>query len=215
MSHNTRAHLIRNKTTGHDSLVDAILSEQDTEEKALYVKALAINKSSLKRTYVEACLLASSDFSKIGGILELDPKLVHLYSQVFYDVFGLDKLSKMELLDVKDREELMMKVWTLSQGLEFVEWRLGGVTNVNPVDGLKELFSMAMWKARESLFSGNATAESQEGLKWSKISTDLARLLKVYSSDSETAKKELYMALTEVVPNFRGIADLEQPASQP
>lgn len=206
---NARALLIKNKSFGMDLLVDAILSEEINDEKVLYSQAKQINESNLQRTYVEACLLASEDYKRIGEILDLSPGLIEFYSMIYYDVKGLNRLSKMELLEVKDQQEMMMKLWSLHQGLSFIEWRLGGVTKINPIDGLKELFSMSLWKARESLFSSNASAASQEGLKWSKITADLARLLKAYTTDDEAARQELIMALQNVVPEFKGFGDLE------
>ena len=207
---NARALLINNKTLGVDPLVDVILATGDNAEKPLYFKALELKRSKLKSMYVEACLLASSDYRRIATILELDPLVVEMYSKVYYDTAGLDKLSKMELLDVKDRQESMMKIWSLSQGLDFISWRLGGVSAIDPIEGLKELFSTATWKAREAIYSGNDTEASKEGLKWSKMSMDLARLLKVYVMNDDQARKDIELALADVVPEFVGFAGLDK-----
>lgn len=207
---NARALLIKNNTLGADPLVDTILSADDSAEKALYAKALELNKSALKRRYIEACLLASSDFQRISDILEIPADVIQMYAAVFYDVADLDKLSKLELLDVKDRDEHMMKLWALSQGLDFIEWRLGKAVNISPIDGLKELFTMSVFKAKESLFSGNSSESSKEGVKWSKMSMDIARLLKVWVMDSDAAKKDIELALAEVIPEFGSYADLNR-----
>jgi len=37
---------------------------------------------------------------------------------------------------------------------------------------------------------------------------DLARLLKAYTSDGNQAKKDLQLALEEVIPSFSGFSDL-------
>lgn len=205
-----RALLIRNNKLGVDPLVDQILSPEDNPEKALYTLALGINRSALKRRYLEACLLASDDFERISRILELSEDLVRMYSYVFYDVVGLDKLSKLELLDVKDRDEHSMKLWALSQGLDFIEWRLGRSISINPIDGLKDLFTTAVFKAKESMFSGNAADASKEGVKWTKMSLDIARILKAWVMDNEAAKKDIELALSEVVPEFASFADLDR-----
>lgn len=210
-----RAQLIKNNTLGADPLVDTILSPEESTEKALYTQALALNKSPLKRCYIEACLLASTDYPRISGILELSEELICLYAQIFYDVAELDKLSKLELLNVKDRDEHMMKIWALNQGLDFVEWRLGKAVSISPIDGLTDLFTMATFKAKESLFSGNSSEASKEGVKWSKMAMDLARLLKVWVLDTDAAKKDIEMALQEVVPNFESFADLNREESEP
>ena len=43
---------------------------------------------------------------------------------------------------------------------------------------------------------------------WTKLSMDLARLLKAYTSDGNQAKKDLQLALEEVIPSFSGFSDL-------
>lgn len=209
MCANARALLIKNNALGVDPLVDSVLTE-GSPERALYTRALTINKSDLKRRYLESCLLASGDIERISTILELPEDLVVMYRDVFYNVTDLDKLSKLELLDVSDREEHAMKVWALSQGLEFIEWRLGKVVAVNPVEGLKDLFTMAMFKAKESMFSGNAAEASKEGVKWSKLATDMARLLKIYVLDTDAAKKDIELALKEVTPEFKSYSELDR-----
>lgn len=205
-----RALLIKNATLGSDPLVDIVLSTGDSPEKALYVQALALNKSTLKRRYVESCLLASADLARISSILEIPEEQIRFYRDVFYDVSELDKLSKLELLDVKDRDEHAMKLWALSQGLDFVEWRLGRVVSINPVAGLQDLFTTCVFKAKESMFSGNAADASKEGVKWTKMSLDIARLLKVWVMDSDAAKKDIELALAEVIPEFGSFADLNR-----
>lgn len=209
---NARALLINNKALGVDPLVDSILTEGSVESN-LYTQAAELKKSGLKSMYIEACLLGSQDFERISEILELSPLLVGMYAAVFYDTVGLDKLSRLELLDVKDRQEQLLKIWALNQGIEFIAWRLGVRTNIGPVEGLQDLFSTAMYKAKEACFSGNATEESKEAVKWSKMAMDLARLLKVYTSDNTSAKKELEMALEEVSSDFGGFGDLNKEPS--
>jgi hypothetical protein len=210
MRPDARALLIRNATLGSDPLVDRILATEAGPEKALYVQALAISKSPLKRRYVESCLLASGDIPRISRILELSEELLLFYREVFYDVGELDKLSKLELLDVKDRDEHAMKLWALSQGLDFIEWRLGKPVSINPVTGLQDLFTTCVFKAKEAMFSGNAAEASKEGTKWAKLSMDIARLLKVWILDTDAAKKDIEMALQEVIPDFQGFSDLDR-----
>lgn len=207
MSVNSRELLILTKTIGVDPLVDSILTEGSPEGE-LYLRALDLKNSPLKSMYVEACLLTGSDIDRISKILELAPELIAMYGAVFYDVAGFDKLSKMELLNVKDRQESLLKLWAVNQGIDFIAWRLGSVSEISPVDGLKELFSTSMWKSREAMFSGNDSEASKEGLKWAKMSTDLARLLKAYTMDTGLAKRDLELALQEVIPDFEGFQSL-------
>lgn len=209
MQPNYKSLLIKSKSMGVDPLVDLVLSDENTREKLLYQHCLSINRSTLKRTYVEACLLASTDLDRISRILEIEAEILQFYKEVFYDTSGLDKLSRMELLDVKDPNEHLLKMWALSQGLDFIAWRLGDRTvSINPIEGLKELFTIAMYKAKESAFSGNASEVSKEGVKWTKMATDLARLLKNYLLDTDSARKDIELALMEVDTNFKGFGDL-------
>lgn len=208
MTYNARALLISRKTLGADELVDKILSPEDSAEKSLYVEALAISTSQLKKSYVEACLLASSDVIKIGDLLEMSPDLIVLYSRVFYDVVGLDKLSKLELIQVKDKQEHMMKLWALSQGLSFIAWRLGNAVPINPVEGLKDLFTMCIYKSKEGAFNANDTGASSEATKWVTLSLNIARLLNQWTTDTNQAKSDIELALKEVIHDFGGFGEL-------
>lgn len=209
MSVELRARLIRNNRTGFDPLVDAVLSSNTSPEYLLYAKALAINKSPVKRGYLEAALLACDDLPRICALLEMPLELCTMYRDVFYDVTGLDKLSKLELLDVPDQADKSMKTWALSQGLEFLSWRLGNLVEISPIEGLQDLFATCVYKSKECLFSGNASEASKEAVKWTKLSMDLARLLKMYVLDSAAAKSDLEMALKEVIPDFEGLDSLD------
>ena len=204
---NDRALLVNSKTIGADPLVDLILTA-GSPEGALFSKEIEIKNSPVKTMYVESCLLASLDYARIGDLLELPSDLIEMYKNTFYDVEGLDRLSKLELLAVEDRQEHMLKVWALSQGLDFIAWRLGAKTTVSPIEGLQELFSTSMYKAKEACFSGNASEESKEAVKWTKISMDVARLLKAYTMDSNQARSDIQLALRDVVPEFEGLSDL-------
>jgi hypothetical protein len=208
MSVNARELFIKNKAIGADPTVDKILTE-GTPEAALYAQALALKKRPLKKMYIEACLLASQDFPRIAEILELNIDVLTMYCYIFYDTVGLDKLSKMELLEVSDRQEKLLKLWALHQGLDFLAWRLGMKTEISPIEGLQELFSTAMYKAKEACFSGNATEESKAAAAWTKLSMDLARLLKAYTTDGDMAKKDLQIALKDVVPDFAGFPETD------
>lgn len=206
---NARQILITKKITGTDPLVDQILSG-DTNKTRLYQAAQIINKSRLKRGYVEACLLVSEEFDHISEMLELPSDVLSMYEKVFFNVHGLDKLSKLELVDaVTQVEERNMKIWAMSQGLDFVSWRLGRPVAINPVEGLKDMFTLCVYKSKEALFSGNATESSKEATKWTKLSMDLARLLKVWVMDTDAAKKDIEMALKTLSPEFGGFDSLD------
>lgn len=207
MTVDARARLVKSKSSGVDLLVDKILTE-GSPESLLYSQSLKLSRSSLKRSYIESCLLASRDTSRISELLEIPEDLVVFYKDVFFDVWELDKLSKLELVNVTDKNESLMKLWALNQGLDFIAWRLGSPVNINPTQGLQDLFSTCIMKSKEAMFSGNATAESAEATKWVKLSMDIARLLRNWVMDSEGARRDIELALKETNPEFEGFDTL-------
>lgn len=210
--------LIRDRTKGKDALADRLIEAVDNasllpEDKALFVryqKVRGIYLSEVKKSYVESCLLASRDLPAISDILDIPVETLDLYSRIFFDLTDFDKLSLLELVDrCEIPSEKGMKLWALSQGLDFIAWRLGKALNINPVDGLQELFTLAIFKSKEALFSGNTADSSKEATKWTKLSMDLAKMLKVWVMDSNAAKKDIELALSEVIPDFKGFDSLD------
>lgn len=203
--------LIKSKTAGVDPLVDRILSDkdEDKETRALYLKARAIYLSDTKRCYVEACMIASKDLAKIYDIIEVPIDVLSMYRDMFFNVIACDKLSLLELIEqTENPEEKGMKVWALSQGLDFIAWRLGKAIVVNPVEGLQEMFTLCTFKSKEALFSGNASEGSKEATKWAKLSMDLARIIKAWVMDTGAAKKDIELALMSISPDFKGFDSL-------
>lgn len=205
---NEKDYLIRGKKVGVDPLVDKILADTEgvLEETKFFKKGEELRLSKLRRSYIESCILASNDFVKIGELLELDPKFVEFYENVFYNVSGLDRLERLELLE---DEEDTLKLWAVSQGLDFIAWRLGRKVELSPVEGLKDLFNTCIYKSKEAMFNKNASEASKESTKWVKLSIDIARLLKIWVMDSVAARKDLEIALEKVVPNFGSLDDLD------
>lgn len=216
MQPNARAILIREKTAGADPLVDAILTNPDGPEAVLYTKAQALIRSPIKKQYLEASILATNDLGSIATLTEMDEALIRMYRDIYFDVQSYDKLSKLELLGMSSTEdEKMMKIWAMSQGLNFLSWRLGKAVAINPIEGLKDLFTTCVYKSKEAIFTGNASESSKEATKWTKLSMDLARLLKAWVLDGDAAKQDIELALKEISPNFDGFDDLlvtEDPA---
>lgn len=209
MSVRARAALVRSKTSGSDPLVDKILTEGSAEAE-LYTRSLAINKSKIKKSYVESSLLATKNTKTIADLLGIDLELIEFYRDVFYDVGDLDKLSRLELIEVDDQNERLMKLWAISQGLEFIAWRLGENVTINPVEGLQDLFSTCIMKSKEAMFSGNGSEVSKNSTAWVKLSMDIARLLRNWVMDNEGARKDIELALRESNPEFEGFASLQE-----
>lgn len=206
---NDKALLVKKEITGKDDRVDAILSATDPALVDLYRKSLLINQSKLRKGYVEASLLCEPDLTKISDILEIPIEVLEIYHEFFFNISGLDKLGKIEHIEsLKDDNERQLKLWALGQGLNFISWRLGDKVSLSPVEGLIEMFSTCMYKAKESVYSNNSSESSREAIKWTKMSADIARLLKVWTMDNAAAKTDLELAIKEVVPDFIGIDSL-------
>lgn len=202
--------LLAKETRGVSDYVDSLLDNKEGAEYKLYLEAKTLNASKLKKSYIEACLLASNDKARISNLLEITLPIIEIYSKIFYDIAGYDRLSKLELIEsCRDKDESNLKLWALSLGIEFIAWRLGHRTVVSPVEGLNEMFSTCIYKSKEALFNKNDSSASKESTKWVKLSIDIARLLKVWVIDSEGAKKDLELALKEVLPDFKSIDDLD------
>jgi hypothetical protein len=208
---NKRSYLLRKGFKGIDTLVDTILDNPEGPEALLYKEAIAINDNKIKRKWVEASLLTCNDYQRIASLLELDVNLVEIYSKVFYEVHDLDLLSKIELLEKpRDKDEIILKTWALHQGLSFIAWRLGKSKQVDivPNEGLVDLFNTCIYKSKEALFNGNSSTASVESTKWVKLSIEIARLLKLWILDSDSARKDIELAIKEVLPDFESLDDI-------
>lgn len=206
-----RSKLFESKTTGKDEKVDLLLSSSDPEELLTYQKAKVLNKSKLKKSYIEASLLCETDLAKVAEVIEIPLPVVTVYRDFFFDVVDFDRLSKLEHIESisdSDKNEMLLKMWALSHGLDFISWRLGKRVNLSPIEGLTDLFSTCIYKSKEAMFNPSSTDASKESTKWTKLSTDIARLLKMWVMDSSAAKKDLVLAIREVVPEFEGISSL-------
>lgn len=187
-------------------LVDDILDNPEGENARLFEKARPLNETDIKRRFIEACILASPNFEEISEVLDIEEDLLRFYSKIYYDLDGLDRLDKLQLANVRNKEESALKLWGLTEGLNFLAWRLGKRTEVTaPLDGLKQLFDTCLYKAKEAFFNSNVTKASQESAKWVKLSMDVARLLKAWSTDGNEAQKDLEIRVREVVATFPSV----------
>ena len=128
--HNYREILLRKEQQGEDELVDDILSNPEGYNSSLFQKVRPLNENDLKRHYIEACLLASSNFVEIGRILDIDVELIDFYSKIYYITDDMDRLDKLQMANVRNKEEGTLKLWGLTEGLSFLAWRLGKRTDV-------------------------------------------------------------------------------------
>lgn len=205
---NARHLLIKARTKGIDPIADAIL-EGSPEHVSLYEAARAIWGVPVKKNYVESSMLAENDLEIISELLEIDPAVLDMYRAVFFDVKDFSKLDKLCVIAESDNpEEASMRTWALSQGLDFLAWRLGKSVNISPVEGLRGLFNLSVMKSKEAMFSGNDSESSREAVKWVKMSADLGRLMKAWLVDSHAARSDIELALKMIKPEFTGLDDL-------
>lgn len=205
---NRKYKLFKSADRGRDTRVDEVLSNPDGDLASLFSKAESLYTNKLKKGYIEACLLCSSDIPKISEILEIPEETLEIYKEFFFDVQDWDRLSKVEHIESipeRSKNEMMLKLWALNHGLDFIAWRLGKSISISPVEGLQDLFNICMYKSKEAMFNGSASEASKESTKWVKLSTDISRLLKLWVMDSSAAKRDLEIAIREVVPDFGSI----------
>jgi hypothetical protein len=155
--------------------------------------------------------MATDDVAAISQVVEIPKEVLEVYYEFFFDIADWDRLDKIEHIEhigQKHKTEALLKMWTLTQGLDFLAWRLGKKVSISPVEGLVDLFSTCMFRSKEAMFNGAGTEAGEQSIKWTKQSTDIARLLKMWVTDSSQAKKELEIAIKEVVPEFGSLDEL-------
>lgn len=210
-SENEKARLVRNAKKGVDPRVDEILDNPSGPLGKTYSKCLAYWENKLRKSYIESARMASADVITIAKVIEIPIEVLELYYDFFFDIADwdrLDKIEHIERLEKKHPQEAMLKLWTLTQGLDFLAWRLGKRVSISPVEGLVDLFSTCLFRSKEAMFNGAGTESHEASIQWAKQSTSIARLLKMWVQDSESAKKDLEIAIREVVPEFKGLDEL-------
>ena len=203
--------ICRNKT-GVDDLVDAVL--YGYVEASVLKECRDIYEDRVVRLYVEASLLATEDYDLISKTLELDTHVLMMYHDIYYDVQGMSRVSKMTHLGkIEDADEKSLKQWSMTNGMDFVQWRMGLSTKLSPLDSISRLQADAYYRSKEAFFNSNSTVASSEGLKWSRQAASLTKLLSELSSGStDEAGDELSLELDRITENnidLMSLSDLE------
>ena len=196
---------------GYDDLVDAILDHH--VEPQVLIECKDIYEDKLIKTYVEASLLATEDFEDISEALEIDSHVLRVYHDVYYAVHDLSRIRKTRHLSkIEDNDERNLKQWSMTNGMDFIKWRLGLLTKQSTMDSIIQLQSDAYFRSKEAFFNNNTAQASIEGLKWSKQAVHLTRLIAdLEEEDTEEASDELSLELdrlTEENIDLPGIEDL-------
>lgn len=188
--------LVKAGTLGVDATADLVLSNPTDY---LVETSKLLYEDYTYRTYIEAALLASRDSSAIAALFGVEKDLIEFYASVYYDVFQLTVIQRLRLVELcEDPNEKNLKLWGVSQGLDFLAWRLGFKVEISPVEGMKALYSDSFFKAKEAFFNSNSAEASKEALKWAKQAFDSAKVLKSWVSDMDEASKELELALKDL-----------------
>lgn len=150
---------------------------------------------NLKEIIFNAALLTDASDERVASVLGKSLKEVQEARRNFPES-SLGRLDKLEFVtSVSNKSERTYYLWALSNGIKFIEWKLGLVSDLDPVLAVKQLFTDTIMKSRESIFSSNVEESSKEAIKWTALSIQLAKLLKGWVLDSEAAVHDLHIAL--------------------
>jgi len=158
-----------------------------------------IHENNTQRVYVEACLLATDNLSEISAALELPEQILAQYKDKYFPISRGIKLDKFEYISgIKDDNERQLKLWAVTQGFEFIKWRLGLHVEITPLEGVQSLYVDCVYKAKEAFYSHNATDSSKEALKWVNEAVTVAKLIKSWVADNKEAMKDIELALEKL-----------------
>lgn len=178
-----------------------------------------IHDSHTQRVYVEACLLATDNLSEISAVLELPEQILAEYKDKFFPISRAIKLDKFEYIaGISDISEKQLKLWAITQGFDFLKWRLGLQVSITPLEGVQSLYIDCVYKAKEAFYSQNSTDSSREALKWVNEAVSVAKLIKSWVADSKEAMKDIELALEKLDGDnvtFEPLDSFDDPAVMP
>lgn len=164
---------------------------------------------TLSQTLLECALLTEETNEKIADILGRSVSSIEEARKEF-EPSRYGRLEKLQYItEIEDKTEKVYKMWTLSNGLKFIEWKLGLIPNIDPVASLQQLFTDTLMKSRESIFLSGDSDTAREAVKWTGLALQLGKLLKSWVVDGDQATLELKLALTgSILGDLPGLDDL-------
>lgn len=187
------AKLIEKGQRGLDDVADLFLAEQ--KEEAVQ-ETLDLYRDARRRIYIEAALMGTEDLSRIVEIFGFPISVVRLYELAFFnmrEVSRLDRLLHVE--SCEDEYEKNLKRWSMTQGVEFLAWRLGLKVELVPVDVVTTLQADCYFKAKEAFFNPNSAEASKEAMKWTRLAAQLSGVVKSWVSNNKEAMQDIELAL--------------------
>lgn len=202
--------MIMKREGGQDPLVDAFLQDP---LPPTYKYCLTILNNPALKTYLEAGLLTDADLDRIAEVIELPLDVVEIYYKTFYPVRNLSRIEKLFLVETCDNDtEKNLKRWAVTQGFDFLAWRMGAKVDISPVDGMSSLYADCYFKAKEAFFNANSAEASKEALKWAKQAAEISRVLKAWVTNNKEAMKDIEIALDSLTEDDVEFGDIQQIA---
>lgn len=203
-----REGIIARGERGKDPLADLFLQDTLSETQ---IKVLELVKNPVYRSYIEASLLATDDVQEISDLIGISYEVLALFRECFYPVTNLTKFEKVYLVELGSSvEDKNLKRWAVTQGMDFLAWRMGFKVEISPVEGMSSLYADCFFKAKEAFFNVNSTEASKEALKWAKQASDISRLLKSWVSNNKEASSEIEIALENCTEESLEFGDLTE-----
>ena len=188
----------------------------DEADLEVFSLVMEVRQSAFQRMYLEACLLATPDFDAISEVLGLPVPAIEVYEDKHFPVSRFTKMRKLELIHrVESQEERTLKLWALTQGLEWVKWRLGLPVDISPVEGMQMLLPDCIYKAKQAFFESTGTVDDGEARKWTMVAMALGRQVKGWVTDKKGMLDELELALEGIDAKEVEIPSLEDVGDDP
>jgi len=187
-----------------------------TDDVDLFTYFSEIKHSRFQRLYLEAALLATPDNNLIADMFGLPLVVIEEYVSRHYRVRLASKLAKLEHVhSIQDTEEKNLKMWAITQGIEFVQWRLGMPVEVSAVEGMQRLFPDCVFKAKEAFFAAATSDNDAEARKWAMVALAVGRSLKLWVTDKKGLLDDLELAVSGANPEELPIPSLDDVGDDP
>ncbi len=163
----------------------------------------------LSQTLLECALLTEETNEKIAEVLGRPIASIEEARRGF-EPSKYGRLEKLEYIHgIKDRFDRSYKLWAFTNGIQFVQWKLGLAPAIDPVSSLQQLYADCIMKSRESIFLGNTSEEAKEAVKWTNLSIQLGKLLKSWTVDNNMATLDIQLALSgSTLADMPSLSDL-------